>query len=681
MVLRDREVRQLLSHVAVLENRVFIACRGRDPNLANQVWSLGPVVRTIAQYAIVDDAIAPVVSLTGTYGVGKSWVLQELERRIRDLMPDMMVFRGTGDDVLSQLYNSIGGAEELSSEELRLVPVLPRAAETLGGVVLLVDDEEVAWLCPMRGVRIIKVAGGSPGASHSSTLEIKEFNEQEQGEFAASTGLPAHPCPLWSTLAAPHLAFGVSELYDIEQLIAFVLSKVPIVAKQCLVVTRGLTHDEAAACGCAPLMPLLRTTSNGMLLPTPHLKRHIRTLAGDEMSAEVVVWMGDAHAACAAFFLAAEAGARSEAERRAEAAWHMMQCAPSDDNRAQLLSLVTDWVVIEVLSKSKTDLCLVAEHLGADVSSLRTALSRECSPRQRMLLGEFLSTCGQFAAAREELVVAREALAGGRERGCACSLIAFNEVRYWDSRRDWKNVDELRLLLDSSEEAVQLLRSARTVAEKMELAQALTRHANGSFKAACVSSAEDDVTWQMWLDRSRVATDEVQKMLARCPPSGVLGRAMLVAGVALLVRGDKLRDAGEPHRKILAAAAKTFMTSEIILCKALGPVNESSIYTHGNLAEFYLYRLRDLRKGIVAFYESCYVGIHLLGPTHPNVASKLQEFSSILSQLGLPPGLCASIEGGKLPSRNWLSAIPRLDVSLDAWEAADPALAGAQTEG
>ena len=96
--------------------------------------------------------------------------------------------------------------------------------------------------------------------------------------------------------------------------------------------------------------------------------------------------------------------------------------------------------------------------------------------------------------------------------------------------------------------------------------------ANASFKAACVSGS-----WEVWLHRSKEATDEIQRLLAGCPPSGVLGRALLVAGVATVVRTQKLREAKKPYRAVVATALRTLQEAERVLVLALGPVNEHSM--------------------------------------------------------------------------------------------------------
>lgn len=42
----------------------------------------------------------------------------------------------------------------------------------------------------------------------------------------------------------------------------------------------------------------------------------------------------------------------------------------------------------------------------------------------------------------------------------------------------------------------------------------------------------------------------------------------------------------------------------------------------------------QLAGALFHFYESCRVGVALLGPDHPNVRSKLREFAMVLRQIG-----------------------------------------------
>ena len=86
----------------------------------------------------------------------------------------------------------------------------------------------------------------------------------------------------------------------------------------------------------------------------------------------------------------------------------------------------------------------------------------------------------------------------------------------------------------------------------------------------------------------------MRQLLVGCPPSGVLGRALLVSGVSASVRGHRLRALGRPYRRHVATAAGLFREAEAVLAASVGPVNESSMYTHGNLGELLLYDVRDV---------------------------------------------------------------------------------------
>ena len=57
-------------------------------------------------------------------------------------------------------------------------------------------------------------------------------------------------------------------------------------------------------------------------------------------------------------------------------------------------------------------------------------------------------------------------------------------------------------------------------------------------------------------------------------------------------------------------------------------------YTHGNLGELYIYRLADVKNGLVHIFKSCKVGCAFFGARHPNVRLKLKEFADIVRQIG-----------------------------------------------
>lgn len=226
-------------------------------------------------------------------------------------------------------------------------------------------------------------------------------------------------------------------------------------------------------------------------------------------------------------------------------------------------------------------------------------------------------------------------------------------------------------MLDASSEAVDLLRPAQSVAEKLQLANALTGWANGCFKAACVS---DDASWEGWLDRCDAATDEVQQLLHGCPPNSVLGRAILVSGVGMSVRGHKSEAMGRPHRAFFARAIKLCHEAERVLVLARGRVNESSIYTHSNLAELYLHEGFDVRRAFLHFYDGCEVGCALFGPTHPNVHVKLREFADMLDHIGRTRW-AERLRQGRVDFRHELEAfLPAFHppVEVDDWVRADP---------
>ena len=172
-------------------------------------------------------------------------------------MPALSVFRGNGDELLRALYVATGGTEkDLTPGQLRLVPILPRAV-ALGGVVLLVDEPGSApWAKSFLGVRIIQIVeqkqrdGGNVSKKarewNEAVHELAGLGEQEQIELATQCGTPKHPIPLWSLLAKD-MVNPPSRLMDI---VAHTLSNAPQKARVCLSVTRGLTREEAASCGC-----------------------------------------------------------------------------------------------------------------------------------------------------------------------------------------------------------------------------------------------------------------------------------------------------------------------------------------------------------------------------------------------------------------------------------------------
>jgi len=215
------------------------------------------------------------------------------------------------------------------------------------------------------------------------------------------------------------------------------------------------------------------------------------------------------------------------------------------------------------------------------------------------------------------------------------SRLANNEVRYWDSLRNWRSVDDLKLLLDSGEEAVSLLtkQDISTFADRQLLGRALSRRANGCFKAGCICPPQS--TQQLaFFDESDRCTSEATKLLEGLPCQ-TLGENMLVGGVTSLCRFHSLQGSSEDDA-ILAIAFKAmcqFYHAEAVLRCSVGAVNEKSIYTHGNLAELFLRDLHEPFIGLLHFRHSCVVSVHVLGADHPNAARKLSELADICQSL------------------------------------------------
>ena len=116
-------------------------------------------------------------------------------------------------------------------------------------------------------------------------------------------------------------------------------------------------------------------------------------------------------------------------------------------------------------------------------------------------------------------------------------VVALFACRFWDSKRNWTTVHELELLLQSSADAVEIL-ECTAMAPEQELiayAHALSRHANGCFKAACVYR-DTPAKQNAFLDLadSRIAT--AVRLLEPLGPTFGLGGAMLVGGVTTSVR-------------------------------------------------------------------------------------------------------------------------------------------------
>lgn len=164
-----------------------------------------------------------------------------------------------------------------------------------------------------------------------------------------------------------------------------------------------------------------------------------------------------------------------------------------------------------------------------------------------------------------------------------------------------------------------------------------------------------------------------------CPPSKVLGRAILVRGVAKLVLGHNRQRYTLPHREILVEASQLLIRAEEILVKAAGEVNEGSIYTHGNLGELYLHDVGHVPLALLHNTKSCLVGLKLWGAEHPNVERKLREFAAILGAVGFSshaqPVLAGDMQALQEMLQIFTSQEHLLDFDLQQWQREEDAAA------
>ncbi|CAK8985355.1 unnamed protein product [Durusdinium trenchii] len=280
-----------------------------------------------------------------------------------------------------------------------------------------------------------------------------------------------------------------------------------------------------------------------------------------------------------------------EPKRRVEACYHFWRL----NDTSSLLRCITEWTMFETLERAHRPALLDYCRAIGGYATMRRALSKAdtASLHQRIVIGRFFSHVGEFAAAKEALLQAKPEAAASEnpaDLGQVCTLIAENEIRYWDSLRNWGSPGALKDLMECSRTAVDIFRRELERCDRMstrvEYAQALSRWANGCFKISCVINM---VMAYSFLSKADEAIQEVEDLFKGCPPSKVLGRAVLVRGVSKLVLGHNRQRYRLPHRDILVEAAHLLMRAEEILVHAAGEVNEGSIYTHGNLSELYLH--------------------------------------------------------------------------------------------
>lgn len=268
----------------------------------------------------------------------------------------------------------------------------------------------------------------------------------------------------------------------------------------------------------------------------------------------------------------------------------------------------------------------------ADVGD-RDAVERSLPQTRRA--GELLSLAGHFKAARSVLdTAAARSEKSSTEYAFAILGVARNEIRYWDSRRDWGSPLDLSLLMDASQHAVTALKKIDS--DSVEYYQAVTDRANAHFKAGCVSSPEKA---KYHYELANQLADDVVMRLGEHSP---VWRRRKVAAGALLVKGvtrmceahaaEAMHESGSTEAAL--DALHLFYQAELRLHDVVGPFSELSIFTHGNLGECYLHAFGLLALGLVHERRACLVALKVFGPSHPNAARKVVEFASTLTHLG-----------------------------------------------
>ena len=71
----------------------------------------------------------------------------------------------------------------------------------------------------------------------------------------------------------------------------------------------------------------------------------------------------------------------------------------------------------------------------------------------------------------------------------------------------------------------------------------------------------------------------------------------------------------------------------------------------------------QLAGALFHFFESCHVGVALLGPDHPNVRSKLREFAMVLRQIG-KHAMAERLDNGRVDFREKLEKFVELFTSF-----------------
>ncbi|CAK9048723.1 unnamed protein product [Durusdinium trenchii] len=222
---REEELRWLLSYLTAGENQVNAVTRGRqEGSLGSFLFSLPSFVRSVQSF-LAQKQLPPLI-VEGSPGVGRSALLQAAARTAEQL-PGLRVLlhRGSGERLLRRLYD---GIDEVTDEELLLMPVISNAGRA-GGVVLFLDDTEVApWLLvPLPpGVRCVMAPRtDTPAPRGFACLRLEGLKgpaaEELQERLGCRVDGPVNPLEL-------HLAAQLSrrnlDQCDLKELIAATVS-------------------------------------------------------------------------------------------------------------------------------------------------------------------------------------------------------------------------------------------------------------------------------------------------------------------------------------------------------------------------------------------------------------------------------------------------------------------------
>jgi hypothetical protein len=239
-------------------------------------------------------------------------------------------------------------------------------------------------------------------------------------------------------------------------------------------------------------------------------------------------------------------------------------------------------------------------------------------------------------------------LASVRTLGMVLLNIARNEIRYWDSRRDWSHPHALQLLMTSSQKCCGVfglltslvsdvtpaaLSQPQGVASQdvLNYVSALTKYANSQFKCGCVVEGEAATPYY---DRAEASLEEGRRSLRSFLNGGyidlLLGELELVGGVTTTCRSRAAKNSGKEWKGLSRTAIVQFFRAEKLMKSSVGDINEKSMYTHGNLAECYLYDWMAIEESLFHSVEACKVAVGYFGCEHENTKRKLAEFAEVL---------------------------------------------------